>query len=1276
MIVTIRKIFVFLGVFTLVSTSLLAWSVFDLRKQSSIAEQIEHDRFTMIEKAGELRLSTDMLTKYARLYVTTKDLRYKNYYFNILDIRNGVAKKPANYNLIYWEIPEPIRSIRHPLTEPSSLMSEMRQLPYLPYEFDRLEEAESKSNHLTQLEIEAFNLLEGLSKDADGQYLVKITPNQMLAVKLLNSNEYQLAKQKIIQPIDDFMHSLRERIEKAISEQKEIVSRAFLIVFVLLTLSLISGIFTALVISRRVLSPIQYLTSVIKSFKKGTINLEEKIFFPDEIGLMSKNFFDMKKMMDDDIKRLDLALSAGNQGWFDFNPKAGKFLVSNEYAKILGYSANEFETNMETWTQTVHPDDLNSIKVKFKESTESKKPFEGEYRRKNKQGNWIWIHFIAEIVEWDSDNNPTRIVGVNADVSDKKQNEFVENTRSWVMELLVKTAPLSEILQAILRILEEDTNGLEGSIFLFDKDKKKLLCSSTSNLAEFYNQSLNGLEIDELSNNDQIVPFSEKTSVVKDVQKHTYGKDYKKLAAKANLTSCWNHPIIGSDDHLIGTLVIYNKLPTTSCKGCLKLIESTCQLAAVAIEKSQNDQQLLLASHVFKDSREGITITDSDGKIVDVNPAFCNVTGYSREEVIGENPSILKSGKQSDEFYADMWKSIHEDDYWQGEVWNRKKNGELYAELLSISALKNDKGETLHYIALFSDITNAKRQQEKLNLMAHYDLLTQLPNRALFTDRFHQAVAHSKRTNTQLAVCFIDLDNFKIVNDKHGHQVGDQLLVEVAKRIKSCIRQEDTVSRQGGDEFALLLSNIESYEQCELTLERIHDELAQPYYIGDIHHKISASSGITLYPQDNGEIDTLLRHADKAMYQAKLAGKHRYKFFNTEQDQQVMHKHSKLDEIQQALDNQELQLYYQPKVSMRTGEIYGAEALIRWIHPHKGLIPPMEFLPFIEGTPLEIKIGNWVINQALSQLSEWMAQGIQIEVSVNISSQHLISSRFIQDLSIALSKHTNIEPHVLELEVLESSALGDLKAIGEIINTCRYTLGVNVALDDFGTGYSSLAHLRNLSANTIKIDQSFVRDMLEDPSDYSIIEGVIGLSSSFGRKIIAEGVETTEQGLILMLMGCDSAQGYGIARPMPSSEFPDWIRSYKPNERWIVSGKRKLSSKQKKLKVFKLTNIHWVKQFKNNIKSDLGDINYWPIAEKNKCPCGTWIKRAYKEGYFNDNWLKALNKKHQKFHLIADEIKDQYLNNDVEVARKEMDKFDQSFEDLSLFINESWNQFS
>lgn len=678
--------------------------------------------------------------------------------------------------------------------------------------------------------------------------------------------------------------------------------------------------------------------------------------------------------------------------------------------------------------------------------------------------------------------------------------------------------------------------------------------------------------------------------------------------------------------------------------------------------RKEAEEQLRFSSRVFNQAQEGIIITDTSGNITDVNPAFCEITGFNREEVIGKGPQILNSGKHSPEFFDNMWQSIIEHGYWQGEVWNRRKNGELYAELLTISALTDDDGQSRHFVGLFSDITQTKQQQETLELMAHYDVLTKLPNRVLFADRFTQAMAHSNRTETMLAICFLDLDSFKPVNDTYGHEVGDQLLIEVALRLQKNVRDEDTISRFGGDEFAILFRDIESQSECEFMLRRIHESLSQPYNVNDMRIEISASSGVTFYPQENADLDTLLRHADQTMYQAKLAGRNTYKLFNPAHNRQNLEKQQWLQQIRQGLAQDQFCLFYQPKVNMRSGEVFGMEALIRWIHPSKGLMGPIQFLPLIEGSELEIEVGNWVLRTALQQLQVWHDKGNEIEVSVNVASLHLQSANFIDDVEAALAAHPDIDSKYLQLEIVETSALGDISSISKVIKLSRDLLGVSIALDDFGTGYSSLTHLRHLTASTIKIDQTFVRDMLDDPQDYTIVDGVSGLAEAFNRQVIAEGVETTEHGLMLLMSGCERAQGYGIAKPMPAEDVLVWLNSYKPNIEWLACAAQAMSTRQQALKLFELTSQRWHNSFVNNIRQDADKVGHWPIIDHRKCHCGSWLNRVKEQGLFDEIWLDKLEQAHHGWHALAYELRETYLGGNPRDAQEQLNELTRLFE--------------
>ena len=598
--------------------------------------------------------------------------------------------------------------------------------------------------------------------------------------------------------------------------------------------------------------------------------------------------------------------------------------------------------------------------------------------------------------------------------------------------------------------------------------------------------------------------------------------------------------------------IVYIHL-TVSCyrnEGEIKFIIAT--LLDVTERKLAEDD-LKLAASVFSHAREGITITDAQGTILDVNDTFTQTTGYSREEVIGKNPRILKSGRQSPEFYVDMWHALRDEGYWSGEVWNRRKNGEVYAEMKTISAVRDVQGVTTHYVALCTDITQMKDHQDQLEHIAHYDVLTNLPNRVLLADRLSQAMLQCNRHQQSLAVVFLDLDGFKLINDLHGHDVGDELLIVLSQRMKEALREGDTLARFGGDEFVAVLADLTKIEDCEPLLERLLLATSEPVTISDVVLNVSASIGVTLYPQDNLDTDQLMRHADQAMYIAKESGKNRYHLFDTVQDDAVKVQRENLEAIRSALDNDQFVLYYQPKVNMRTGTVIGVEALIRWQHPKRGLVNPIGFLPVIENHAMSIEVGEWVIDTALTQIGQWQKMGLNlpVSISVNIAAVQLQQTHFVERLTILLAAHPDVKPHYLELEVLETSALDDVEHVSEIMVACM-ALGVNFALDDFGTGYSSLTYLRRLPANLIKIDQSFVRDMLIDPDDLAIVEGVIALAKSFKREVIAEGVESIEHGTALLQLGCDLAQGYGIARPMPASDVPAWIDGWKPDDTWKI----------------------------------------------------------------------------------------------------------------------------
>jgi diguanylate cyclase (GGDEF)-like protein/PAS domain S-box-containing protein len=546
------------------------------------------------------------------------------------------------------------------------------------------------------------------------------------------------------------------------------------------------------------------------------------------------------------------------------------------------------------------------------------------------------------------------------------------------------------------------------------------------------------------------------------------------------------------------------------------------------------ESQLRLAARVIARSGEGIIIADADGRIIDVNSAFENITGYSREESIGRNPNFLSSGRQDSAFYAKMWQALNGEGFWQGEIWNRRKNNEVFPEWLSLSAIRDDAGVVTNYVATFSDVTEARAREARIQHMAHHDFLTGLPNRFLLTDRFRQVAAAAERNNSRFAVLFIDLDRFKNVNDTLGHSVGDQLLRDVAARLGSMVRGTDTISRQGGDEFLVLLGEIDAPEAAAMVARKLMQVLSEPFVLDGHPVTMTPSIGIAISPEDGSDLDSLLKHADLAMYDAKQQGRNNYQFFRREMNARSLELLLMESDLRQALRKSEFELHYQPQISVKDGRPLGLEALLRWRHPERGLVSPADFIPMAEETGLILPIGQWVLNTACQQLAQWRANGWpDLCVAVNLSAAQFRQQDLLGQVKMALSA-AHLPAEALELEVTESILMIDADGTAKMLHALN-AMGVRLSIDDFGTGYSSLAYLKRFSVSTLKVDRSFVQGIGSDNEDAAICTAIIGLARSLRLSVVAEGVETQAQYDWLAKAGCHIIQGYFTGRPAPAA---------------------------------------------------------------------------------------------------------------------------------------------
>ena len=1156
--------------------------------------------------ADELRQSSDDLTRMARTYVLTGDRRYKAYYQTILDIREGRVARPVGYQNIYWDLalangPEP----RSGNGQGVALLELMRQAGFADDEFRKLADAKDNSDALTATELTAMQLLETTG--------AKAGDDRAMARAMLHDDKYHQAKAGIMQPLSDFYQMMEARTTDAVhaAERKALFLRT------LFGLTIVTLLFMLLRINRALRATLGGSVDAVHAHiaRIGRGDFSSPITGADGksnsvLGLLARTQANLSRI-DRERRQAEDALVAREallKQILDTSSVAiflvdmqGRITQANQRMAEMFCCTTEDLVGSE-YVGLVHPSEREVGRQKMLALLASATPsvdLDRLYWRADH--SQFWGHLTGRRFH-DVSGEELGLIGVIADVNVRKLAEeaLKESEFRWKFAI------------------EGSGDGVWDWNIQTDEAK----------YSRRWKEMLGYTDDDILPTNQEWVTRihpDDGAYVAETMQAYLEGKaavyvvEYR-LRCKDDSYK-W---ILGR-----GMVVSYSDDGKP-----LRMIGTHTDIT----ERKHAEEELYLAASVFTYAREGIMITTADGKIIDVNNAFTRITGYSRDEVLGRNPRLLSSGRQDPEFYAAMWRDLVEKGHWYGEIWNRRKNGEIYAEMQTISVVRDAKGLPKQYVALFSDITALKEHERQLEHIAHYDVLTTLPNRVLLADRLRQGMAQAMRRKQPLAVAYLDLDGFKAVNDQHGHEVGDRLLMTVATRMKQATREGDTLARLGGDEFVAVLLDLSDVAASVLMLNRLLTAAAMPVHVDDLELQVSASVGVTFFPQtDEVDADQLLRQADQAMYQAKLAGKNRYHVFDTQQDSNARGHHESLEHIRRALVAREFVLHYQPKVNMRTGVVIGAEALIRWQHPEKGLLPPAMFLPVIEDHPLSIEIGEWVIDAALVQMTQWHAAGLDIPVSVNVGARQLLHPDFPLRLREILALHPTIRPGELELEVLETSALEDLAQASEVIDACRL-IGVMFALDDFGTGYSSLTYLKRLSVAQLKIDQSFVRDMLDDPDDLAILEGVLGLAVAFRRQVIAEGVETVEHGEMLLQLGCELAQGYGIARPMPGADLPGWATVWRPDVRWLDCPA--VDRDDLPLLFASVEHRAWVGALESYLKNERSDP---PPLDQHHCRFGCWLDAEGGLRHGTQPAFQFIEQTHQQVHALAVELCDLHI---------------------------------
>ncbi|SES89966.1 PAS domain S-box-containing protein/diguanylate cyclase (GGDEF) domain-containing protein [Nitrosomonas marina] len=798
-------------------------------------------------------------------------------------------------------------------------------------------------------------------------------------------------------------------------------------------------------------------------------------------------------------KRLEFLLSSSPAVIYTCRaepPYAATF-VSNNLTQMLGYTVEEFLSTQDFWAEHIHPQDRYQVMSSLCDfSTQNKHIL--EYRFKHCKGHWLWMRDVVYAVT-NPEGNHTELIGYFIEITDRKEKEQALVESRNLLKTVIDTAPVR--------------------IFWKDLESRFLGCNRAfaQDAGENCPEKMIGKKDSQLNWREQATRYCNDDQQV--IRTGVPKLDYEEPQTTPNGDTIWVRtskvPLRNADDEIIGVLGVYQDIT----------------------KQKENEDYMAMAATIYKFCNEAIMVTDENNFIKAINPAFTRITGYEPGDVIGKNPRIFQSGRHNNSFYKKMWQKLQTEGHWQGEIWDRHKNGHVHAKWLNISVILNTDNSVYCYVGQFSDITEKKKQDELLFKQANYDLLTGLPNRNFFKDRLTREIKKSQRNDQQMSLLFLDLDRFKDINDTLGHDKGDKLLREVALRLTSCVRKTDTIARLGGDEFAIILPEIDDKSRIEAIARNIINKLSIPFKLDkkQANYYISTSIGIAIYPDDGIDMKALMKHADQAMYAAKLAGRNRFNYFTRSMQQEAYEKMVLTHDLRQALSRNELQVYYQPILDLKHGLICKAEALLRWKHPERGMISPHTFIPLAEESGLIKQIGEMVFTTTVANIKQWQNQfGYLLQVSINMSATQLTSLKKNQLTDYLIQQ--GMPGNCINVEITESLLLKDTpvvkKRLLEFLND-----GIEVSIDDFGTGFSSLSYLKKFDIDYLKIDKSFIQQLADNTTDRALVDAIVVMAHKLDIKTIAEGVETELQRRLLVDIGCDFEQGFRYSPAVTAEEF-------------------------------------------------------------------------------------------------------------------------------------------